>query len=318
MGNCDLFNEYGPTECSVWSTVYKHEKSDEVIQSIGEPISNTQVYITNATNELQPLNVIGEICIGGAGLARGYLNRPELTAEKFVSNPFVEGERMYKAGDLGRWLSDGSIEFIGRKDDQVKIRGYRIELGEIENTLHQNALIDVAVVLAREDANGDKNLVAYLMSNEELISSELRKGLSKQLPDYMLPAHFVQIGELPFTPNGKIDKQALPSPKGLGMSTGMEYVAPRNEVEEKLVGIWEAILSREKIGIKDSFFELGGHSLKAVKLIARVQQDFEVKMDLKSLFLEPTIENTADYINTLKWVENKAKNADLEEEKLIL
>jgi amino acid adenylation domain-containing protein len=293
LADCDLFNEYGPTECSVWSTVYKHENSDEVIQSIGKPIDNAQIYITNDSYKLAPNGVIGEILIGGAGLARGYLNNPELTSEKFVANPFVKGERLYKTGDLGKWLPDGNLAFIGRKDDQVKIRGYRIELGEIENTLLQGELVDEAIVLAKEDATGDKNLVAYVMSKEELNSADLRKSLSKQLPDCMVPSYFVQLEKFPLTPNGKVDKKALSSPDGLGMITGVEYVEPRNELEEKLVAIWEDVLGREKIGVRDNFFDIGGHSLKATRLVSSISQKLEIKLTLKEILTRVTVEDQA-------------------------
>jgi amino acid adenylation domain-containing protein len=291
LGKVPIYDTYGPSESTVCCTYSEIEK-EENIAVIGKPINNRTIYILDAQGNIQPIGVIGEICIGGDGLARGYLNRPDLTAEKFVSNPFLEGARMYKTGDFGRWMSDGNIEFIGRNDDQVKIRGYRIELGEIESILQQNSLINEAVVLVKEDVNGDKNIVAYITSKEELNSSELRKGLSKQLPDYMIPAHFVQLEELPLTPNGKVDKKALPSPEGLGMSTGVEYVAPRNEVEEKLVGIWEEILGRENIGIDDDFFELGGNSIKAVS----VSRADSFHIPLKTLYQKRTVRKCLEIV----------------------
>jgi amino acid adenylation domain-containing protein len=293
-----VYNHYGPTETTVGKLLRKIDHQDDVVEiTLGKPFGNSQVYILDNNEQLQPIGVIGEICIGGDGLARGYLNKQYLTAEKFVLNPFVEGERMYKTGDLGKWLPDGNIEFIGRLDDQVKVRGYRIELGEIESMLQQNALIDEAIVLVKEDVSGDKSIVAYVVSKEELNSTELRKGLSKQLPDYMLPSYFVQLEELPLTTNGKVDKKALPSPEGLGMSTGVEYVAPRNEMEEKLVAIWEEVLGREKIGIQDNFFELGGHSLHAMRLNSLLYKNFEIKLKLNEIFTRVTIEEQVELLS---------------------
>ncbi|MES1161304.1 MAG: amino acid adenylation domain-containing protein, partial [Bacteroidota bacterium] len=229
-GHISLVNHYGPTETTVGVIAAKIEDAADRIP-IGKPIFNTAIYMLDRENRLVPVGVVGEICVGGAGLARGYLNQPELTAAKFVSNPFKAGERMYRTGDLGRWLPDGSIEFLGRKDDQVKIRGYRIELGEIENTLRRYPGIESAIVIVRSHPGMDSELVAYLVGKKALNISDLRAYLGKSLPAYMLPGHYVQLESLPVTHIGKVDKTRLPDPAMEGMTTGREYMAPRNEVE---------------------------------------------------------------------------------------
>ncbi|WP_133054523.1 non-ribosomal peptide synthetase, partial [Niastella populi] len=287
-----IFNEYGPTESTVGCIVKEIGFEKEAIL-VGCPIANTQVYILNEKEELQPAGVAGEICIGGDGLARGYLNKDELTKEKFISNPFREGERVYKTGDLGRWLPDGNIAFIGRKDDQVKIRGYRIELGEIEHALLNHEEIKQAVVQAKENGSGEKELVAYLTSRVEQNASDLRNYLKQTLPGYMLPAYFIQLEAMPLTANGKIDKKFLPAPEGLGLSSGVEYVAPATEMEAKLVKIWEEVLEKDNIGMNDAFFALGGHSLKAVRLSNEYQKEFGIKLSIKELFAHPSVASHA-------------------------
>ena len=265
---------------------------------IRTPDDNVLIYILNEGKTLQPIGVIGEICIGGAGLARGYLNQEALTKEKFIASPFKAGERLYKTGDLGRWLPDGNIEFIGRKDDQVKIRGYRIELGEIEHALQSHKEIEAAVVMAKENHNNEKELVAYITSKKEQNTSELRAYLNTTLPDYMLPAHFVQLDAFPLTSNGKVDKKALPNPQGLGLASGVEYIAPRNEIEEKLVRIWQEVLQKENIGVNDDFFAMGGHSLKTVRLSNEYHKIFNTKITLKDLFSFTNIESHAKLIQS--------------------
>ncbi|MFT5823206.1 MAG: amino acid adenylation domain-containing protein [Crocinitomix sp.] len=302
------YNAYGPTETSICGTIYKWDKSAEKGRTnvpIGTPISNVQTYILNQAEQLQPTGAIGEICIAGSGLARGYLNLAELTKEKFVANPFNEGERLYKTGDLGRYLPDGNIEYIGRKDDQVKLRGYRIELGEIEQVLTSYSAIESTVVLTI-DNNTEKELVAYFTvkdglseSDDSLNLTDLRKYLKQILPAYMIPAYFVPLEELPLTVNGKIDKKALPNPEGVGIVSGVEYIAPRNQIEEKLIEIWQEILQRENIGIKDDFFESGGHSLKAIRLSNEYQKEFEIKLSINDLFLHTTPASHAELIQTL-------------------
>ena len=237
----------------------------------------------------------GELCIGGAGVGRGYLNRPELTAEKFVPNPFAPGERMYRTGDLARWLPDGNIEYLGRIDHQVKIRGYRIELGEIEAQLLQSEHVKEAVVMARENEQGQNELCAYVVAEGEQTVAQFRGELAQTLPSYMIPAHFVQLEKLPLTPNGKIDRKALPAPDGK-LSTGVAYVAPRSETEQALAEIWQEILGAAQVGVQDNFFDLGGHSLRAMTLVSHIHQQFEVEVSLRDVFGHPTLEALATVI----------------------
>lgn len=299
----ELIHVYGPTENTTFSSYYPVVDGDEerFTIPIGSGISNSQCYILNGPvnfGQLSPIGIVGEICVGGDGLARGYLNRPELTREKFISNPFVEGERLYKTGDLGRWLSNGSIEFIGRKDDQVKIRGFRIELGEVETALENYQGIHAAVVLAVADQDGERSLVAYVTGDVVLNATDVRSYLVQFLPAYMIPAYFMQLDEFPLTVNGKVDKKHLPSIAEMGMFSGVEYVEARNETESKLVLIWSDILgiTKEKISVKDNFFEIGGHSLKATRMVSRINKEFEVKITLKELFALPVLEMLAQLI----------------------
>ncbi|MEJ7675853.1 MAG: AMP-binding protein [Chitinophagaceae bacterium] len=253
------------TEYTTYSTVHRLKKGEPV--TIGHPISNTQIYIGTKEIELAPVGITGEICIGGEGLARGYLNRAELTAEKFISNPFSNEPEatIYKTGDLGRWLQDGNIEYLGRKDDQVKIRGYRIELGEIESVLQQCEEVSEGVVLAREDRNGNKVLIGYVVPKGPLNREAIKSYLHSKLPEYMIPAIWIEIERLPLTPNGKIDKKALPDFDS-SQILKENYVAPRNETEKMIAEIWEEVLEVEKVGMNNNFFELGGHSFGNLKI----------------------------------------------------
>jgi amino acid adenylation domain-containing protein len=286
-----VHNLYGPTEASVDVTYYAASVGDRMIP-IGRPIWNTQIYILNDQTPVPP-GVTGEICIAGEGLARGYLNKPELTAEKFVANLFYAGKRMYRTGDMGRWLPDGNIEYLGRMDHQVKIRGYRIELGEIEDALQSAEGVEAAVAMAKTSATGEKELVAYLAGNGPIEVQKLRTELGRTLPAYMIPEHFVQLDKLPLTYSGKVDRKALPDPEGLGLSTGVEYVAPRTETEEKLAVIWQEVLGKGTVGVKDNFFELGGHSLKAIRLVSQIHKKFDVKLRLQDLFGAMVLEDQA-------------------------
>ncbi|WPO84502.1 amino acid adenylation domain-containing protein [Chryseobacterium sp. JJR-5R] len=290
--NAHIYNEYGPTEATIGCTIYHLDSFHQCNSNIpiGRPISNTQIYILSESGSLCPVGVAGEIYISGSGLARGYLNRPDLTSEKFVANPYLSGERMYKTGDLGRWLPDGNIEYIGRKDSQVKIRGYRIELGEIESALQNHPEVTGSVVQVVENGEGEKELAAYLIGSCELRGSDLRDYLRTSLPDYMLPGHYIQLDSFPLTSNGKLDRGSLPDAFGSSLGSGVEYVSARNETESKLVAIWENVLGKSGIGIKDNFFELGGHSLKAARLSALIHQEFNVKISLQDIFTESTIE----------------------------
>jgi tyrocidine synthetase III len=297
------FNAYGPTESSICATTYPVAAGSiipNVNVPIGQPIPNAEVYIIDAHGSLAPVGVAGELCIGGPGLAKGYLNQPELTAQKFVVNAFRNGERMYKTGDLARWLPDGNIEFIGRRDQQVKIRGYRIELGEIENALQKHTSIDAAVVIAKANKSGEKELIAYCVGKDALASTDLRVYLSQSLPAYMIPAHFIQLPEMPVNTSGKIDKKRLPEPDSSGIESGEEYVAPRNETEQKLVLIWQEILGKDRISVKDNFFSLGGHSLKVTRMLSLVHKEFEVKVELKDFFSRIVLEEQAELIEQAK------------------
>jgi amino acid adenylation domain-containing protein len=296
-----LVNEYGPTETVVGCVVY--EVSAETVHRnipIGRPISNTRIYILDAYGRPVPAGVSGEIYIGGAGVGRGYLNRPELTAERFVADTFSAGAdaRMYRTGDLGRYLADGNIEYLGRNDDQVKIRGFRIELGEIEARLAAHEGVREAVVTAREEATGEKRLVAYYtqpLEAAELQTAHLRAHLQAVLPEYMVPGAFVRLQELPLTPNGKLDRKALPAPGLLSMVTN-DYEAPLEGTEASLARIWGELLGVERVGRNDNFFELGGHSLLAVRLSSQVRRTFGVDLNMAELFARPILKETAQTV----------------------
>ena len=289
-----LYNYYGPSETHIVTSYIMSAqiKNIEYQSSIGSPISNTEIYILNEDLELQPIGVVGEICISGSGLARGYLNRPDLTREKFVPHPFKAGERLYRTGDLGKWLADGNISFLGRADDQVKIRGYRIELGEIEHVLQGYSAIDEVVVQVFDDVES-KSLVAYFISNISETVENLRRYLSSHIPDYMIPSYFVQLESFPLTPNGKLDRKSLPDPLSGGISSGVSYVEPRNDLEKRLVKIWQDLLHKDKISIEDDFFLLGGHSLKVTRLLSMIYKEFKVKLALKDLFTDSVLRSQA-------------------------
>ena len=294
-----LINEYGPTETVVGCCV--HEVAPGMPPSgpvpIGRPIANTQLYILDRYLQPVPIGVAGELHIGGDGLARGYLNRPELTEEKFIANPFSADpvSRLYKTGDLARYLPDGNIEFLGRMDTQVKIRGYRIELGEIEAVLCQHPAIRDAIVMVREDNPGDKRLVAYVVQHEgaSVEAKELRGHLKKKLPDYMVPSAFVFMDALPLTPNGKVDRSGLPMPEFVHRT---EFIAPRTSMEDNIAEIWAEVLGLERVGIDDNFFELGGHSLLATQVVSRLRTYFNCDIPLRTLFEAPTVEGLAAMI----------------------
>ncbi|WDD36594.1 amino acid adenylation domain-containing protein (plasmid) [Nostoc sp. UHCC 0926] len=300
---CLIFNHYGPTEATVGVLTYpiKRGQTDRVSETvlIGRPIANTQVYLLNSYLQPVPIGVSGELYIGGAGVARGYLNRPDLTREKFISNPFAEtgaiasGQRLYKTGDLARYLPDGNIEFLGRIDHQVKIHGFRIELGEIEVTLRKHPLVWETVVLAREDQPGNKHLVAYVVPKKQsaLKTSQLREYLLEKLPEYMVPSTFVRLKTLPLLPNGKVDRWVLPAPNTTSNLEGT-FVAPRTAVEKVLAEIWAKILRLEQVGIYDKFFELGGDSILSMQIIAKANQ-VGLHITPKHLFEHQTIAELA-------------------------
>jgi amino acid adenylation domain-containing protein len=288
-----LFNEYGPTEGTVWCTVHECRESPAAVQvPIGRPIPNARVYVLSPTRQPQPVGVPGELYVGGSGVARGYWRRPELTAEKFGPDPFGHdpGTRLFRTGDLARWLLDGNLEFLGRADHQVKIRGYRVELGEIEAVLAQHSAVRRAIVVVREDAPGEKRLVAYVVpaSEPDLAASELRSFLAEKLADYMVPSAFVLLDELPLSPHGKLDKLALPVPERRTLD--QPFVAPRNAIQEAVASVWSELLREGRVGANDNFFDLGGHSLLAMQVISRIRNLLGLEVPLRVVFDAPTLE----------------------------
>jgi amino acid adenylation domain-containing protein len=295
-----LWNVYGPTETTIWSCakpVDAASRGERVAVSIGAPIANTQVYVLDAAGEPVPVGVAGELYIGGAGVARGYLNRAAVTAERFVADGFSmqPGARLYRTGDLARWLADGTLEFLGRTDFQVKVRGFRIELGEIEARLAEHEGVREAVVAAREDVRGDTRLVAY-WTGEAVDAQVLRAHLAERLPEHMVPAAYVQLEAMPLTPNGKLDRKALPAPDGDAFAA-RRYEAPLGATEQVLAGIWAEVLGVDRVGRWDDFFALGGHSLRAVQVVSRVRQLMATDVALGQLFIKPVL---ADFAQTLE------------------
>jgi amino acid adenylation domain-containing protein len=291
-----LYNFYGPTETTVWSTFHQFRSKAEPL-TVGRPLANTQVYILDKNLHPVPIGVPGEIHIGGDGVACGYLKRPQLTAEKFVADPFSAKAhaKLYKTGDVGRYFPDGRVEFLGRIDTQVKLRGYRIELGEIEAALTKHPSLQAAAVVVREDTIGDKRLVAYVIPVPEQYStaSELRAYLKQSLPEYMVPSAFTVLDKFPLTPNGKLDRHALPAPD---VARQAPVMSPRDEVESMLLEIWRKVLNVQRIGVQDSFFELGGHSLLAVRLMTEIEKATGKPIPLATLFQEDTVEHLAEII----------------------
>jgi acyl-CoA synthetase (AMP-forming)/AMP-acid ligase II/acyl carrier protein len=293
-----LHNLYGPTEAAVDVTAWRCARDSSAVSvPIGRPIANTRIYILDAHGRPTPVGVAGELHIGGVQVGRGYLNRPELTAERFLSDPFAvqPGARMYRTGDLGRWLPDGVIEFLGRNDFQVKLRGFRIELGEIEARLRDHPLVRDAVVVAREDSAGDRRLAAYYVAETEIPVEELRAHLAASLPDYMVPAAHVRLDALPLTPNGKLDRKALPAPQG-DACAARGYEAPIGETETELARIWSEVLAVQHVGRSDNFFDLGGHSLLALMLIQKIRVEMKVEISLFEVFAAPRLASLAELI----------------------
>ena len=315
-----LLNAYGPTEATVGVTSYLVEKIPEecVTIPIGKPIQNVQLYILDKNMNPVPRGVRGELYIGGIGLARGYHNRPDLTAEQFIPDPFgkILGGRLYRTGDLTRFLPDGNIEFMGRIDHQVKVRGFRIELGEIESILVQHPAIHEVVVLAKEikSAGRGNRLVAYFVTSkhESPMTNELIEFLKDRLPEYSIPSLFVKLEAMPLTPNGKVDRKALPDPDLASMDTGVPFVAPRTETEQTLAEIWQEFLGLEKVGILHNFFELGGHSLIATQLVSRIREVFNVEIAIRNLFETPTIEKLAQTIDSATRVTDEKTGPPIE------
>ncbi|WP_192250091.1 non-ribosomal peptide synthetase, partial [Mesorhizobium caraganae] len=301
-----LINQYGSTEINV---IAEHRLAADPscwphLPPLGRPIANTRIYLLDGHGAPVPFGAVGELYIGGAGVARGYLNRAELTAERFIASPFVDGDRLYKTGDLARYLPDGNLEFLGRNDDQVKIRGFRIEPGEIAARLCEHAWVREAVVVARQDRAGDKHLVAYVVCGPEAgaddedgsgLAGGLRAHLGARLPDYMVPSAFVRLSALPLTPNGKLDRKGLPAPEGDAYAR-RTYEAPQGGIETMLADIWTELLGVERVGRHDNFFELGGHSLLAVQLLSRLSQVVGVELPLTTLFANPVLSDLAAHL----------------------
>jgi len=297
----EVWNLYGPTETTIWSAAQKvnSQEQQQGVSYIGRPIANTQFYILDERQELVPIGVSGELHIGGAGLARGYWHRPDLTGEKFIPSPFELGKRLYKTGDLARYLSNGKIEFLGRIDHQVKIRGFRIELGEIEALLKQHPQIRETVVIAREDIPNDCRLVAYIVTHENVTLSvnELRGFLKEKLPDYMLPSAFVVLEALPLTPNGKVDRRALPVPDSLRPTLTTTYQVPQSQMEQQIAKLWQEVLHIDRVGIHDNFFDLGGHSLLMLKVNHKLRAILQRDISVVTMFQNPTIYSLAHYLS---------------------
>ena len=300
----ELWNLYGPTESTIWSTMHRVEGGGDTVP-IGRPLANTQLYILDGVGQPVPIGVVGELYIGGAGVARGYLNRPDLTTERFIANPFSRepGARIYRTGDLARYQIDGTVDFLGRSDNQVKLRGYRIELGEIESVLRLHpAVRDAAVVAGASSGEGESELVAYLVLRDgvTLAENDLRGYLSGKLPTCMVPAVFMSLPALPLTRNGKVDRRALPAPDGPRTSAAQDFVEARDQIEELVAQVWREVLKRDRLGVQENFFQLGGHSLLATRVVARLRGHFNVDLALRKIFERPTVAGLADEIAMLR------------------
>lgn len=300
-----LVNNYGPTECTVVATsgpVHSNDSTHE-LPPIGCPIVNTQVYILDESGKQVPMETAGELHIGGMGVARGYRNRPELTAQRFIPNPFgaKPGERLFKTGDLARLLSDGQIAFLGRIDEQVKVRGFRVEPNEVTATLNEHPHIQQSVVVAREVAPGDTRLIAYFVAvpQSHPTLGELRDFLGARLPDFMVPATFVRLEKLPLTANGKVDRMSLPAPEDTNTLRDSAYTAPRTDMEKTVAGILERVLGLEHVDVEENFFSLGGHSLLGAQLVARLRDTFGIEMPLRVIFEAPSVAELSSEIDRL-------------------
>jgi len=318
-----LINEYGPTETVVGCCIYQVPVGKHTSGSIpiGKPIANTQLYVLDQYLQPVPTNVTGELYIGGLGLARGYLNQPELTALKFIPNPFSkqQGDRLYKTGDLVRFLPSGDIEYIGRIDNQIKIRGFRVELGEIEGVINQHPSVSASVAILREDKPGNQNLIAYitLYPDKTLTISQLRRFLQNKLLDHMLPTAFMILEAFPLTSNGKVDRRALPMPDALRPELEVAYVVPQTEVEKTIASVWQKALNLEKIGIHDNFFEIGGHSLLLVTVHSQLQEILNnTELSTLDLFRYPTINSLAQYLSSSANQTLSLQETDIQTEKI--
>lgn len=300
---CQLMNSYGPTECTdvvAYHQVNLNDHSDGASIPIGRAINETELYVVDACHHILPAGVVGELCIAGTGVGLGYIDRPDLNQAAFQANPFTDAN-WYRTGDLVRYRADGNIEYIGRKDFQVKLRGLRIELGEVESALRDLAQVNDSLTLVKDD-----RLISYVITQDEIDQAQLKQGLRNRLPDYMVPASIVSLSVWPLTPNGKIDRNALPD---ADQSERVEYVAPTTETEQTLAAIWSEVLGVDKIGVHDSFFDLGGHSLLAARAVSKFRQAFEIDIQLRSLFELHTIAEIAQYVDTMKWAAKSAEQA---------
>lgn len=295
IDHVEIYNGYGPTEATVSTTFNKVEKGSDA-RIIGKPIANRKIYILNQQGTLQPFGIAGELCVSGIGLAIGYLNNPELTEEKFVNNPFEEGKKLYKTGDLAKWNKDGTIQFLGRIDDQVKIRGFRIELGEIESQLFLKPGVRDLTVLPLKGSNGNKELVAFLVSDYRESANEIRIFLKDKLPDYMIPTRFFQLDEMPKTSNGKINKKALNENVGVELLVKTEFVVPKTEEERVLVEVWQKVLNRDQVSVKDNFYGLGGDSIKSIQVISRLKER-GYGLKIENVLRYPMLEDLAKFMS---------------------
>ena len=313
-----LINGYGPTECSVFSACYHVNTPVDLASSlpIGQAISNTQIYILDPQLQLVPIGIPGELYIGGDGLARGYLNRPELSAEKFIPNPFKPDTRLYKSGDLGKYLAGGTIEFLGRSDNQVKVSGFRIELGEIEIAMLQYPGVKEAVTIVRSDTPERKVLVGYFVPDSGVdglqLSVNLRQWLTDRLPGFMVPTKLMALSVMPLTQNSKIDRRALPQPDTTRLELGTTYVAPTTKIEEQIAQVWAQVLNLDRVGIYDNFFELGGYSLLGIQVVSRLRQVLDVEILMPNLFQLPTVAALAERVETLRWAKQGIASASLD------
>jgi acyl-coenzyme A synthetase/AMP-(fatty) acid ligase len=301
----EVWNVYGPTETTIWSSAWRVEAGEGVI-AIGRPIANTQLWVLDAKLNPMPVGVPGELYIGGEGLAQGYWESPDLTAERFVRDPFSgeAGSRLYRTGDLARRLPDGRLECLGRIDRQVKLRGFRIELGEIEANIAQHPAVRNVVVVAREEVPGDKRLVAYVVVADSSagLTERLRGHIRAALPEYMVPAQFVMLDALPLSANGKVDHRALPAPNAEDAASRACAVPPRTATEELVMGVFREVLDGAEFGVLDNFFDLGGHSMMAARLMIRLHAASGICLPLRNLFERPTVAGLAEIIDGLSWL----------------
>jgi amino acid adenylation domain-containing protein len=315
--NIRVVNAYGPAEAADDITLHVMDIApSESNVPVGKPIRNMKIYILDNWGNPCPVGVEGEICTSGIGVGRCYLNDEKRSHERFVTDPFLpeRGYRMYKTGDVGKWRQDGTVEFIGRKDNQVKIRGHRIELGEIENALLQYAGVEETVVIVHEDRSGDKSLVAYLVSRNRPDTELLRNHLAAKVPLYMIPSWFILLEKMPLTENGKIDRKRLPPPDDTLAEQLNRFVEPKTSTEKELVAIFQEVLGRGRISVKENFFELGGHSLKMLKVISKIQERFHVRLDVATFFQSPSVVSLAKFIDAVEYLRQRDHGAPVEQE----